>query len=104
MFDKYIVIYSPLAREDIFGIARYIGEQSQDQDVPLRWEAALYERIRRLEAFPNSHPRYQVSQYRKIHHGPYVVLYRVDPAEMVVKVCRVFHGARLSENIGPLES
>jgi len=104
MLDRYSVIYSPLAREDIFSLACYIGEQSQDQDVALRWEAALYERIRQLVAFPSSHSRYEIGPYRKIHHGRYLIVYRVDNEALEVTVCRVVAGERLAENIGPVEN
>jgi plasmid stabilization system protein ParE len=53
--------------------------------------------------FPEGYALFGELPYRKLIHTPYLVVFRVDLASQFVVICRVFHGARLLDNIGPLE-
>jgi len=100
---NYKVVIKPRAWEDILESAYHICEQSADDDVGSLWLESIQQHIRQLDLFPNSYSRYEVAPYRKIHHGRYLILYRVDDEALQVTVCRIVDGARLPENIGPIE-
>lgn len=104
MPKRYGVRITPQARDDILEIAAYITDQSEDPNIAELWETSLYEQMQMLELFPNSYPPFAIRPCRKMLHGRYIVLFRVEEEAREVVVCRVFHGARLVENIGPIEA
>jgi plasmid stabilization system protein ParE len=104
MLKRYAVRLTPQARDDIVNIAAYIGEQSEDDYIGDLWEASLNEQLQRLDCFPNSYPLFSIRPYRKMIHGRYVIVFRVNEELREVLICRVFHGARLVRSVGPLEA
>jgi len=103
MLKRYTVRLQPRARDDIVNIVAHIGEQSEDDYIGDLWEASVYEQLQRLDCFPNSYPTFSIQPYRKMIHGRYIIVFRVNDELREVQVCRVFHAARLVESIGPLE-
>jgi plasmid stabilization system protein ParE len=101
--SRYKVTLTGKAKVDILLCAEYIFERSLDMDIALMWEASLYEHLKQLETFPAGYPEYEIRPYRKLLHGRYIALFRIDEVESEVIVCGVFHSARLRESIGPVE-
>ena len=101
---NYKVIIKPRAWEDIREIAYHICEQSEDDDLGNLWLESIQQHVMKLDLFPNSYSRYEIAPYRKIHHGRYLIVYRVDDEALEVTVCRVVAGERLAGNIGPVEN
>jgi plasmid stabilization system protein ParE len=102
--SRYKVTLTKKAVNDILQCSEYIRERSMDVEIALLWEASLQQHLSQLKMFPTGYPMYEVEPYRKLLHGRYVVLFRVDEIESEVIVCRVFHSARLDKNIGSIES
>ena len=101
---SYLVVFKPQALDDIFQIASYIAEKSQDLDVALLWVESVHEHVEHLVKFPHGYSIFEIPPYRKINHGRYLVVYRIDEEAEKVVICRVVHGTRLSENLGPIET
>ena len=91
-----------MAKRDIAGCADFILERSMDPDIPLLWEDSLLEHLEQLETFPNSYPIHE-GNYRKLLHGRYITIFRVDETLYEVTVCRIIHSARRIDNAGPIE-
>ena len=103
MPERFAVILKPQAVQDIYSISDYIAERSQDLDVALHWEESIHSHIARLEYFPSGYSHFVIEPYRKMLHGQYLILFRIEEVESRVIVCRVIHAGRLPENTGPVE-
>lgn len=87
------VIVTPLARESLRDISRYLDRVSTEAS--RRTVRRLLERVRQLADFPESGrvvPEFQTAQVRELIEGRYRIWYRVS--EDRIEVLAVIHGAR----------
>lgn len=88
------VTRTPLAREDLKEIGRYIAKQSQSRSVAIRFLDSIEQRLRLHATQPETGER-RPDLGEEVRHfavGHYVVFYR--PIESGIEVLRVFHGSR----------
>ena len=94
----YEVKWSPEAVEDVEAIAAWIG-----RDSPQHAEALVDRLLQVVAALDHNPfrgrvvPEFENSSYRETFVFSYRVIYRVDPAAVVV--IAIVHGKRLLENI-----
>jgi plasmid stabilization system protein ParE len=95
--NRFRIILLDQAKDDITSIARFIEERSFDRETALIWIDSVMDAIMTLEVFPNSHPRFKYSPFRKMIHGDYLIFYEVDDENDEVCVTRIVHAKRLIE-------
>ena len=98
----YKLIWSPLARDDLRDIVRYISRDSQKraQAFALR----LISHADMLLENPKGGrvvPEHRVPHIREIIFRPYRIVYRVDHERQLVEISRVWHSARGAPDIPP---
>ena len=104
MREKFRVVFAGRSVQDLEDIAPYLAERSGGPWFGEIWLDSILEHIERLEQFPFGYPEFCVAPYRKLFHGRYLVIFRIDELSGEVFVVRVIHGMRLGENVGPLKS
>lgn len=94
----YRIEWRPLARDDLRGIVRYIGQRN-----PARarsFGAELRDRTRLLAQHPElgrtGRPGLPEGIRELVAHPNYIVFYRVLPAARTVEILRLKHAARQS--------
>jgi toxin ParE1/3/4 len=91
----YKLIWSPVSRDDLRDIVRFIA-----RDNPERAESFAYEimaQTDKLHDHPEigrSVPEHRRVAIREIVFTPYRIVYRVDHARRLVEIARVWHAAR----------
>jgi plasmid stabilization system protein ParE len=91
----YKLIWSPVSRDDLRGIVRFIASGN-----PQRAESFAYELMARTDTLQDhpemgrSVPEHRNATVREIIFRPYRIVYRVDHARKVVEIARVWHAAR----------
>ncbi len=91
----YKLIWSPLARDDLREIVRYISSDSPQraQEFALRLIAhtdRLHEQPQSGKMVPERHDPH----IREILFRPYRIVYRVNHERKLVEISRVWHAAR----------
>ena len=87
--------WSPLALEELDGIARFIGQDRPD--AAEEWIDEVFEVVRRLNSFPESGrvvPEVRHGSIREVIHGRYRIIYRVESVR--VSVLTVRHSRQLT--------
>jgi toxin ParE1/3/4 len=91
----YKLIWSPVSRDDLFDIVRFIS-----RDSPQRAESFALRLIGQtdiLQEHPEigrSLPEHRDPAIREIIYRPYRIVYRVDHDRKSVEIARVWHAAR----------
>lgn len=104
MSNKYSVIYSPDALEDLKDIYSYIAFELRVPDTAQKQVNHIREKVRSLDFMP---ARYSLVDWEpwqslKMHKIPidnFVVYYTVNDDIHTVTVIRIFYGGRNVENI-----
>ena len=99
MTNKYKVIYSPLAIDDLREIYVYVSDVLNAKLAARKQVNAIRGAVRSLEFLPE---RFAVldgetwgeSKMHKLPVKNYVVFYLVDPENNIVKIVRIFYGGR----------
>lgn len=102
--NKYQVIYSPTAKEDLFTIYRYIAFELLEPDIAEKLVNRIRNRIKKLDMFPKKHQEVQWETWlsmgmRKLPVDNFVVYYLVNDDRNLVTVVRILYGGRNIENI-----
>ena len=96
----YKLIWSPVSRDDLRDIVRFIAS-----DNPERAESFAYELMARTDMLQDhpeigrSVPEHRNVTVRELIFRPYRIVYRVDHERKVVEIVRVWHAARGTPNI-----
>jgi plasmid stabilization system protein ParE len=91
----YKLIWSPLSRDDLHDIVRYIS-----LDSPQRAESFAYRLIQQTDLLQEHAeigrrvPEFRNQLIREIVFKPYRIVYRLDHSQKVVEIIRVWHAAR----------
>ncbi len=88
------VVRTPIARQDLKGIGRYIASESGSREVALRFLDAIERKIAIYATQPELGARRPDlgPEVRCFPVGSYIVFYR--PRENDIEVLRVLHGSR----------
>ena len=95
----YHVEFLPSARQDLVGIARYIGRELCNPDAANRLADRLISSADALCNFPYAHPVYipvrpLQYEYRKLPVQNYLIFYWVEEENKKVVIARVVYGKR----------
>jgi addiction module RelE/StbE family toxin len=89
----YRLIYTKLAERDLEEIVRYIAQDSARAAEQVGLE--LVELAESLTTLPHrGAPVHRRPGVRKMIHPPYIVFYRVDETQRIVRVQRFWHAKR----------
>jgi toxin ParE1/3/4 len=91
----YKLIWSPVARDDLRDLVRFIALDNADRAASFGLE--LIQRTERVQEFPEMGrivPERRDPQVREIIVRPYRVIYRVVHEHQLIEIVRVWHGAR----------
>ena len=95
--NRYTVIVTEKADEDIFNIGLYIVEELHNLSAAKRLLELVDKRILELELYPKMHSTIRnkrLREYRKIHVMNFIIFYTVDDSTRTVMVQRVLYGRR----------
>lgn len=104
MTNKYIVSYSPAARDDLFAIRRYIANQLKAPTTATKLAKRIRDSIKELDTSPERYVRVDWEPWHSMnmrHYsvGNYEIFYVVDNENAAVTIARIFYGGRDIENI-----
>ena len=104
MSDRYKVIYSPEALDDIRKIYSYIAFDLQVPDTALNQVNRIRKEIRSLDFLPMRYTfvdwePWKSMQMHKVLVDNYVVYYMVDSSTLTVNIIRIFYEGQNVENI-----
>ena len=91
----YKLIWSPAAHDDLHDIAMFIARDNPDRAMSFGHD--LISETDRLQTFPEfgrTVPEYQNSNVREIIFRPYRIVYRVNHAQKLCEIARIWHSAR----------
>lgn len=99
MSEKYSVIYSPQALEDIRSIYSYIAFELQAPIAATRLVKRIRAEINLLDEMPERFVLVDWEPWKsrnthKLSVGKYLVYYIVREAELKVEIIRIFYGGR----------
>ena len=97
MTDRYTIVYSPDALEDLRSIYSYIALEIMEPDIARKQVDRIRKKIRSLEMFPTGYGRvdwepWASMEMRKLPVDNYIVFFLVEDKSMEVMVIRVFYG------------
>lgn len=104
MSDRYTVVYSPEALNDVKDIYTYISDELKVPDTAGKQVNRIRKKICALDFMPS---RYEIVDWEpwksmKMHRMPvdhFVVFYLVDADMMAVTIIRIVYGGRDLRNI-----
>lgn len=104
MTEKYKVIYSPTALEDLDDIYYYIAYKLKEKQVAKNLIKRVYKSVRSLCEYPERFRRVEQEPWastgvRQLVEGNYIIYYLPDAQQMVVTVSRIAYGGRNLENV-----
>lgn len=91
----FLVVIQPAAQSDIASIGQYIARDNPER--ARSYTEELVARTERLAQFPEIGSRLTRAadpNLREIIHGPYRIIYRVNPTAGAIEVLRFWHAAR----------
>ena len=102
--EKYTVIYSPEAMDDLRSIYSYIAFKLKEPDIAKKLVDKIRNDIRKLDEQPERYAPVEWEPWksmgmRKLPIGNYVVLYLTDNGQKEVSITRIFYDGRNIEKI-----
>lgn len=97
--DTYSVVYSPAARDDLFGIYTYIATELKEPEIAAKQTVRIRNAIRKLEQLPARHasvnwePWFSMGM-RKLIVDHYTVFYLVHEPTCEVRIVRIVYSGR----------
>lgn len=104
MSSKYQAVYSPLAKDDLVGIYRYIAYELLEPKIAEKQVNRIRNQIKKLDMFPKKHQETPWEPWlsmgmRYFPIDNFVVYYLVNDDHNLVTIARIFYGGRNIENI-----
>lgn len=104
MTDKYSVVYSPAAVEDLKSIFSYIADNLKEKQTAINQTERIRKKIKGLDTLPLRFSRvnwepWKSMDIRKTTVDNYVIYYRTNSKDMLVTIVRIFYGGRNIEEI-----
>ena len=97
--DTYSVVYSPAARDDLFGVYTYIATELLEPEIAAKQTVRIRNAIRKLEQLPARHasvnwePWFSMGM-RKLIVDHYTVFYLVHEPTCEVRIVRIVYSGR----------
>ena len=91
----YKLIWAPAAYDDLHDIVVFIERDNPDPAMSFGYQ--LISETDQLQSFPElgrTVPEYQNPDIREIIFRPYRIIYRVNHAQKLCEIARVWHSAR----------
>ena len=91
----YKLIWSPAAHDDLHDIVVFIARDNPDRAMSFGYQ--LISETDHLQSFPEfgrTVPEYQNPNIREIIFRPYRIVYRVNHAQKLCEIARIWHSAR----------
>ncbi len=97
--ENYKIIYSPIAKDDLFGIYSYIAIQLTEPQIARKQINRIRSAVRSLESMPSRNAKVNWEPWlsqgmRKMPVNNYVVFYFVDESNFEVRIVRIVYGGR----------
>ena len=97
--ETYKILFSDLARKEYKSIIRHIAVNLKNQTAAVHTASKILECIDDAAKNPYIYPIYfpiepLKYEYRKIVSGNYLIFYRVDEPQKLLKVMRIIYGKR----------
>ncbi len=104
MDEKFIIVYSSNAVNDLQIIHDYIGVNLKSVDTAYKQVKRIRDRVDSLEFMPKRHKLVEWEPWNSldIHQvvvDNYVIFYKVDNKNKTVSIVRIFYGGRNIEEI-----
>jgi len=105
MPSKYTLKFMPQAERDLDGIYSYITYDLCNEPAAAKLIDRIEETLIGLEDMPKRCPLSDIPElrndgYRKCVIENFIALYKLDEADKLIKVARVFYGRRDYKNLG----
>ena len=98
MSDKYKIIYSPLAADDLHSIYRFFNETHKEKSVATQAIDAIHTLIPLLEHTPKTFEIFKKTtcllELRKLPTSYFDIFYYIDTENNVVKIVRILHSGK----------
>ena len=97
--DTYSVVYSPAARDDLFGVYTYIATELLEPEIAAKQTVRIRNAIRKLEQLPARHasvnwePWFSMGM-RKLIVDHYTVFYLVHEPTCEARIVRIVYSGR----------
>ena len=97
--DTYSVVYSPAARDDLFGVYTYIATELLEPEIAAKQTVRIRNAIRKQEQLPDRHasvnwePWFSMGM-RKLIVDHYTVFYLVHEPACEVRIVRIVYSGR----------
>ena len=91
----YKLIWSPVARDDLRSLVRFIARDNTDRAACFGLQ--LIQRTETLQQFPEMDrvvPERRDARLREIIVRPYRVIYRLNDGQQLIEIVRIWHAAR----------
>ncbi|MCI9063802.1 MAG: type II toxin-antitoxin system RelE/ParE family toxin [Clostridia bacterium] len=98
--NKYTIIWSPKARDDLSKIYHYISYHLKEKVTANKLIRRLLDLVSSLDYLPNRYPKvlnskkYYNSNIRKLLVGKYVILYEVNSITHQVFILHIYHSSQ----------
>lgn len=104
MTDKFRIVYSLVALDDLKSIYKYISEKLLAESVARKQVDRIRKSIRDLDLFPKKHKVVDWEPWKslKMHQmsvDNYVIYYLINDEDNFVTITRIFYGGRNIEEI-----
>lgn len=91
----YRLIWSPLSRDDLHDIVRFISIDSQQRAQVFAFRLmAQADMLQDQPEIGRMVPEHHLPNIREIIFRPYRVVYRVNHTQQLIEIARVWHAAR----------
>ena len=99
MMDVYSVLYSPAAKDDLFGVYSYIATELLEPEIAAKQTDRIRKAIRNLEHLPPRHAHVNWEPWlsmgmRKLVVDNYMVFYLVREESLEVRIVRIVFSGR----------
>lgn len=99
MTDKFCVIYSPSALDDLRAIYSYIAYELKSAQAAINQTNRIRKQVRSLDSMPRRYSKVDWDPWASMgmHKLPvdnYAIYYLVDDDSLVVTIIRIFYGGR----------
>ena len=96
---KYRVMYTPLAKEDLKAIYRYLARNRKEPQIAVKLVNRIRESIRSLDEMPERYVRVEWEPWKSRNVRHYEIFYEVNSQDAIVLIYRIFYGGRNIEAI-----
>jgi toxin ParE1/3/4 len=94
LMDVYSVLYSPAAKDDLFGVYSYIATELLEPEIAAMQTDRIRKAIRSLEHLPLRYAHVDWEPWLSMGMHKYIVFYLVHQESREVRIVRIVFSAR----------